>query len=829
MSSRQDFDGVETEYHRDGRGFVAEETLVPLSASRSYVRDAAGRVTSYTDRDDVVTEAIFTRAGLPDTISRPRASAADWTLAWYLYEDDGLPSMASEGGVTRAFSYDTLRRLSWSCDGYASGGCARDTQFTYDDEDRVTTATIQAGGGTLATSFQYDGIGNLVGVTHPGGSTETWGYTRAGQVGAHRDEEMVGSAWGYDDLGRMAWEDLPGQDPRSWSYTHGVPSGTSGVYYTETRRDEPDGGSWFTLHDFAGRAVYQEDPYGDAVTREYSGTRLEHAHWTSSTGTTLAHEAYGYGRPAGDVERAARALRAHRATSPVANATRPRSRARSEARGVAGGRLAYRLGPVDDATHAALGSATPDPAAGDYAFAYAYTDEGNLRSREGPNDLTEWGWEDGVVTSEDAAGVTATTYAYDPDLPRLYSRSAGDGASNARVTTYARDALGRLESATTADGSQEVVASWLDRDAYGRPRLSRREVDGVVESARTVTTDPRGRVSTLSLATPTRSAGVSYQYYDNGQLYAMEAGWSGGGSASLTYTRGPGGEAIEVEDLGTGDLRSFLWGPSEADFPVGILDGRPPGRRGARRSRDSQRADHLYVAAEGMVLGRMEGAAFTPMGQDGQGSVVLDGIDLLPEPGAFGETPAPASPERRVYALLESLPGTSYHLPRHRLYDSDTGRFASADPSGSSGATTGSCTWLGIPSRGWIRAGSAGMAVQPRRAAAMTTTADHPAGAPRAAGAAGSVPAAAAGSSAAASWGQRARGPFRPPTAGTRPRAPSPARIPTPPRRRRRPTPGRARGATRARTRTSPVARTATRSFPARRAPSRTRAGPPSP
>ena len=827
VSSRQDFDGIETEYYRDGRGFVAEETLVPLSASRSYVRDAAGRVTQYTDRDDVVTEAVFTRAGLPDTITRPRASAADWTLAWYLYEDDGLPSMASEGGVTRAFSYDTLRRLSWACDGYASGGCARDTQFTYDDEDRVTTATIYAGGSTLATSFQYDDIGNLVGVTHPGGSTETWGYTRAGQVGAHLDEEMVGSAWGYDDLGRMAWEDLPGQDPRSWSYTQGVPSGTSGVYYTETRRDEPDGGSWFTLHDFAGRAVYDEDPYGDAVTREYSGTRLEHAYWTSSTGTTLAHEAYGYD---------------------------------------AAGRLAYRLGPVDDATYAALGSATPDPAAGDYAFAYAYTDEGNLRSREGPNDLTEWGWADGVVTSEDAAGVTATTYAYDPDFPRLYSRSAGDGASNARVTTYARDALGRLESATTADGSQEVVASWLDRDAYGRPRLSRREVDGVVESARTVTTDPRGRVSTLALATPTRSAGVSYQYYDNGQLYAMEAGWSGGGSASLTYTRagadldlaairdngsglnvatfsarddlgratqvdlgtgaqvrtewdlrgrvewrdvrnalgdyraytyaydtrgrvenvlaetastfwtrqydylepgflerevlttstgvttteyvpdaafnrasrtvtssigsttttygygygnvlssvdgqpvdwnafgetvtdhrgwdidraadgaevaladslgtaahgftrGPGGEAIEVEDLGTGDLRSFLWGPSEADFPVGILD--------------ESGTDHLYVAAEGMVLGRLEGGAFTPMGQDGQGSVVLDGIDLLPEPGAFGETPAPASPERRVYALLESLPGTSYHLPRRRLYDSDTGRFASADPIG---------------------------------------------------------------------------------------------------------------------------------------------------
>ena len=158
------------------------------------------------------------------------------------------------------------------------------------------------------------------------------------------------------------------------------------------------------------------------------------------------------------------------------------------------------------------------------------------------------------------------------------------------------------------------------------------------------------------------------------------------GIPAYGFTRGPGGEAVEVEEAATGDVRSFLWGPSEADFPVSILD--------------ETGTDHLYVAAEGMVLGRLEGGAFVPMAQDGLGSVVLDGMDLLPEPGAFGETPAPASAERRVYALLESLPGTSYHLPRRRLYDSDTGRFASADPVGLLGGDNRFAYLSGNPTAG---------------------------------------------------------------------------------------------------------------------------------
>ncbi len=64
------------------------------------------------------------------------------------------------------------------------------------------------------------------------------------------------------------------------------------------------------------------------------------------------------------------------------------------------------------------------------------------------------------------------------------------------------------------------------------------------------------------------------------------------GTPAYALTRGPGGEAVEVEDEPTGDVRTFLWGPAEADFPVTALDGRPQGdaQRAGRETR-SEPAD----------------------------------------------------------------------------------------------------------------------------------------------------------------------------------------------------------------------------------------------
>ena len=256
-----------------------------------------------------------------------------------------------------------------------------------------------------------------------------------------------------------------------------------------------------------------------------------------------------------------------------------------------------------------------------------------------------------VVTT--ATGVTTTEYVPDAAFNRA-SRTVTTGSGSV-TTTYAYDPGNRL---ATVDGQP------VDWNSFGETVTDHRgwDIDRAADGAEVALVD---------------AAGIP----------------------AYGFTRGPGGEAIEVEESASGDTRSFLWGPSEADFPVSILD--------------ETGTDHLYVAAEGMVLGRVEGGALVPMAQDGLGSVVLDGVDLLPEPGAFGETPAPASAERRVYALLESLPGTSYHLPRRRLYDSDTGRFASADPIGLLGGDNRFAYLSGNPTAGVDPSGLFVQAVRP--------------------------------------------------------------------------------------------------------------------
>lgn len=80
LASRQDLDGVETTYCHDGRGFLAEETVAGISPPRLHERDAAGQVTAYTDSDGIVTEAVYTRAGLVDSMTRTRASGGAWDL-----------------------------------------------------------------------------------------------------------------------------------------------------------------------------------------------------------------------------------------------------------------------------------------------------------------------------------------------------------------------------------------------------------------------------------------------------------------------------------------------------------------------------------------------------------------------------------------------------------------------------------------------------------------------------------------------------------------------------------------------------------------------------
>ena len=796
LAEHTDIDGIVTGYSYDALGRLIAEDHTGLSGSPSWVYDAAGRVLSVEDRDGVSTEVVYARNGQVLGAYRPRAAAGDWTLSESAYADDGLPTWQWSGGVETEYGYDTLRRLTEVCEAPSGPSCQRLTEYEYDAAQRLWRTSVSGSGSTVMSEREYDDLGNVVGRVHPDLTQERFAYYRSGQLATHTSPLGRMSSWAYDDFGRVVSEDLPRQGARAFAYVEGEPT-PDGNFGLLTERYEPDGGVFSTLADWAGRGVVSTDAYGDTTTAEYVGSQLRHVEFASG-GSALAHEGYAYD---------------------------------------AAGRVSVRWGPLDDAAYSALGSSVPDPAAGDYAFAYGWTEAGRLESREGPNDRTEWSWADGVRVGEVIAGVSEADFGYAAATPRLAWKAVGSG-SDWRETTYAYDALGRLSSAETDDGSEVVEATWGNRDVYGAATVERRKVNGVTESEAVSAFDSRGRLLSRELSTPTRVGVAEYAWTGDGELAELHTQWNGGswrglrydragaegeltavkslagasyasissrdalgritqveladgtlvergydllgrverasamrgtgdlreqvysydhrgrmsgvvtedaigvrstasyaysepgwltdetvvdgagtrttvyghdvagnrtseavtvagvtttraltyaygnrmtsvdglalawnafgetttdhrgadidragdgaevalssvtGTALYAFTRGPGGEAVEVEEAVSGDVRSFLWGAGEADVPVSVLD--------------EAGDDQATIAVEGLVVGRLDSGAFVGMAPDGRGGVLLDGSTFLEGARAFGEGAegAAGSSERRVWAML---------------------------------------------------------------------------------------------------------------------------------------------------------------------------------
>ncbi len=135
--------------------------------------------------------------------------------------------------------------------------------------------------------------------------------------------------------------------------------------------------------------------------------------------------------------------------------------------------------------------------------------------------------------------------------------------------------------------------------------------------------------------------------------------------------RDPWGRPILTDD-GT-DVREQVWGNPGGAWPLAGVDenGDPT----------------LYVAADGLLLGMVVNGGFVTAGNEPSGSLAFVGSEWMGVAQSFGEgvgTPT-SSTARHVYAGLELLPGTAYHLAQHRLYDSEAGRFTSMDPMGLAG------------------------------------------------------------------------------------------------------------------------------------------------
>jgi len=285
-------------------------------------------------------------------------------------------------------------------------------------------------------------------------------------------------------------------------------------------------------------------------------------------------------------------------------------------------------------------------------------------------------------------------------------RNPGTGTTPAAWShrTYTYDDRGRMETLDVDGAITSYVYAepgWLaeEHHAQGTPDEAHRyyDYDAAGNRVRTEVFDAAGNQTSL----------VEYSY-DPGNVLAdrTESGvtesytWDAFGGLVLDpvedveLTRYPTGEVADVLDTGAGSASVYTMIRDAFGRPVGLEDASGntrdqlwgnPGGSWPLAGVDDKGDEVMWVAAEGLLLGKIINGSSTDMATDTLGSLQLVGTEWIESTGAFGDhtEPAQSVSTRFVYAGLEHLPDTpGYQLAERRLYHAETGRFASLDPLG---------------------------------------------------------------------------------------------------------------------------------------------------
>ena len=225
-----------------------------------------------------------------------------------------------------------------------------------------------------------------------------------------------------------------------------------------------------------------------------------------------------------------------------------------------------------------------------------------------------------------------------------------------RSITY--DAAGNREATELYDGSGTLLSRLDFTYSWGNQLIDR------TESGTTTgfTFDSTGAL------TIDQDADLEFARYPSGEVADIYEHSTG--NLLTTFTRDAHGRPVGLEDS-LGLTRDLLWGNPGGDWPLAGIDHNGD--------------EVLWLAAEGLLFGKLFNGTNTPMAADGTGTLLLAGTEWLDDPGAFGEDAAPATSvtTRFAYASMELLDDApTYQLAQRRLYNPETGRFAAPDPLG---------------------------------------------------------------------------------------------------------------------------------------------------
>jgi RHS repeat-associated protein len=268
--------------------------------------DALNRPTSVTRDSDTFAYAYDDASNITER-TLPDSREID-----YVYDDDGLLSSLTTGGLTTSYDYDAAGNVT---DTTLPSGNGYVDERTYDDAGRLTRVKSVKGASTLADfTYTLDAVGNPTEVVRAGAlsSTETFTYdSRDRLTESCLQSSCPGGSdpfirYTYDGVGNRSTEVRPaGTTSYSYNEDDELTQAGSTSYDYDANGNETEAGSRTFAYDLAGRMTsttlsgqttsYAYDGVGNRIEETTGGDEIDSFWDVNASPALLALERDGQG------------------------------------------------------------------------------------------------------------------------------------------------------------------------------------------------------------------------------------------------------------------------------------------------------------------------------------------------------------------------------------------------------------------------------------------------------------------------------------------------------------------------------------------------------
>ncbi|MGH9140021.1 MAG: hypothetical protein ACRD2I_02635, partial [Vicinamibacterales bacterium] len=435
---------IDTSVPGDLRGRLAATKNAAGHITHYESYDVFGNLTRVVDANGVATESACDLLGRVATHTVKAVAGCDTTADPLCATDltntrtySAAGPLAAEqrpaGGVT-AYSYDDRGRVLTISRGPSSDDLRERIEYTYDPltgkKSLERTLGFEGGAWTekKRESFAYDGLGQLLTITHADGASIAYAYDIAGRVFTMRDENHTtpNTTYAYDPAGRVAVVNqtlaTATNGTISTTYTYDIHGNLSSV-------TDPNGNvTTYASSDF-GQVITQQSPVTGATGYAYdSAGNLVNSIDANGTTTVRIYDAMG--RPLLAVS--------------TKNGEVPPVTSRGLSRPI------VRQSSNESET---VSWTYDDPTVGQFGI-------GRMASMTDPAGATTYAYERrGLLRTEQravASGIGLTTFRYDADANRI-----SIGYPSGRVVNYSFDYADRPTSASSGTATLVSSAAYL--------------------------------------------------------------------------------------------------------------------------------------------------------------------------------------------------------------------------------------------------------------------------------------------------------------------------------------------------------------------------------